>query len=169
MVVADVGARTFNLARPLDLLCRSLKLDPEIHGIELDGYRRYRSLRTRADYGKFHAQTIANGYFHVMDFLDWTKPLDLVVLLNPFVTLFPLKAWGLPKKYFQPERLFKHAASLLEERQGLMLLSSPNEEEFRLALALANRFGLDAVESQEWKPGPQHIQRQPRFGCLLSF
>ena len=165
--LADVGARTFAFAPALEKFFSNFVENTILNGIEIDAYRRFTNLRTRRDYGEFYASQVKRGRYFPQDFLAWKKPLDLVLLLHPFVTREPHENWGLPLKTFKPEKLFQHSRALLKERAGLLLLSSPNMEEFKIAKDLAFQSGFVFLEEGSWFPSKYSIQQQPRLGTLF--
>ncbi len=165
--IADVGTRTFSIAPVLDRVFRELGFEPEIHGIEIDAFRRFSNLHSRADYGNYYARKIPNGYFRPIDFLDFKSEMDVILLLHPFVTMEPLLNWGLPAKEFKPEIIFGHARKLLEGESSLLLISSPTAEEFNISERLARKTGFNLVETQDWFPKDYTSQKQFRLGQLL--
>jgi len=167
LTVADIGAKDFFLASLLNERFSWRGEPPRVFGIELDGYRRYRNLATRAAMGKLNAAHIPRGEYHVMDFLDWDTPLDVAVLLSPFVTEEPLRRWGLPRTYFRPEELFAKLARTLQPC-GLCLVSCPTEKEFSLASRYADRAGLRCLERRDWAPTSPDSERSPRFAALYA-
>lgn len=169
-VVSDVGAKNFSLAPVLDGYLKENHKTGEIHGIELDAYRRLSDLRSRFDYAKFFCAQAREAYFHPIDFLDFQKNCDVILMLNPFVSESPLLAWGLPLKHLKPQELFLHASDLLRSRRGTLVLSSPSEDEFEIASNHAKKAGFRLGEPASWHPNPQSIQKRPRFGrlCLID-
>ncbi len=163
--VLDIGARNFSLAPVFDSVFRGLGHEPEIHGIEIDAFRRLIDLRTRKDYGDFYAKQARCAQFHALDFLKWDLPADVIFALHPFVTPKPLLAWGLPLRHFRPEAFFAHAASLLSPEKGLLLVSNPTEEERRITQHLLSQ-DFELVETRDWKPGKRTVQGDPRLGGL---
>jgi hypothetical protein len=101
-----------------------------------------------------------------MDFLKWRKPLDLVLMLNPFVTKTPLMAWGLPLRHYAPAKLFSHAYERLKNQNGVMLLSSPFEDEFEIAKELALNAGFGLGEEGTWHFSETTFQKQSRYGVV---
>lgn len=162
LVVADVGCRTFVHAAPLDALLASYGLEATLHGIEFDAWRRFVDLRTRYDYGVFHAARIRDGRYHARDFLTFQEPLDLAFLTEPFVTEDPLLCWGLPLSRLTPRAIFAHAHSLLAPRRGLLLVSNPDEEEYAAARGHFAAVGFHVIH--------EAVQEEPRrrLGALLS-
>jgi hypothetical protein len=166
--VVDIGARDFSFASVIDRHFRTKGFDPNVHGVEIDSYRRYRNLRSRADYGRFHAKSIPHGYFHAVDFLKWHRPIHFAFLLHPFVTPEPPLRWGLPLSTFRPQQIFDHAFELLAPQGGMMLLSNPSLEEFELSAKFARKSGFLFGESHEWKPSSGTAHEMPRIGIMLK-
>lgn len=164
--VADIGCRTFLFAPVLENNFRELGFETELHGVELDAYRRFTDFRTRADYGHFYATRVSRGRFHAIDAMDFREPLDVCFVLDPFVTEEPLMAWGLPRSRFRPQALFTHLASLLTEG-SVMITSNPDEEEYEITKAIAEQAGLVCVEERLWEPGAGS-DSSPRLGMRLE-
>lgn len=167
-VIADVGTRTFSTAPVFDRLFREKNRNVEVHGIEIDAYRRFTNFRSRADYGHYHASQIPRGFYHPTDFTKWNQECDVIALLHPFVTAEPLLRWGLPLAELKPERIFNHAAQLLLPKKGVLLLSCPNEEEFEIASELASGSGFKLLQKKNWHPQLGSLQTQPRWGALFK-
>lgn len=147
--VLDVGARNFSLAPVFHSLFTKERFRPEVHGIEIDAYRRMRNFRTRYDYAKYFTSIVPDSCFHACDFLEWSGTADCVFALNPFVTTSPLLAWGLPLKNFRPEAFFEKAASVLPPALGLLFVTNPSEEEVEITRQhLKKDFAL--LEQHTW-------------------
>ena len=166
--VVDIGARNFALAPVIENLFETYGFDSEIHGIELDAYRRLVNFRTRKNYGDFYASKIRNGEYRVMDFLDWQTPFHFAFLLNPFVTELPVLAWGLPLSKLKPEDIFSHLYGLLKPENGLALISSPSEDEFEIVKRLSLETGFRIREEQTWFAHGKSVQKQSRHGIVVS-
>ena len=166
LIAADIGCRNFALAPVLHQLFQKLSVSSQIYGVEIDAHRRLANFRTRGDYGRFFANQVPSGQFEAIDFLQWRKDLDVAFLLNPFVSEDPILDWGLPKKFLKPTAILKHARELLERRQGILLLSSP-EEEWEISFGLARKSGFSLIEKKNWHPSPISIQKKTRFGGLF--
>ena len=167
LTVVDIGAKDFFLASLLSRYFHWKGEPPHVIGIEVDGYRRYQNLQTRASLGKANAAYIPHGEYRVMDFLQWEKPIDIAVLFGPFVTEKPLLGWGLPRSFFQPQALFQHVARTLSA-DGILFLSCPTEEEFDLSHAFAQKAGLVQLERKDWKPQSIDSGRNPVFGAVFG-
>lgn len=164
--IVDVGAKNFILAPVFDEIFEQTSCDVEIHGIEVDAYRRLRDGYTRADYGRYFARKARKAVYHPKDFLEFTLHCDFAFLLNPFVSKEPLLAWGLPLNFLQPEKLFKHACDLLRPMRGTLVLSHPSKEEFETGCRLAKQAGFFMGPPVVWEPSNHSIQKKPRWGSL---
>jgi hypothetical protein len=160
----DVGAKNFFLGPVIERLFYEKQIEVEIHGIEIDAYRRNLSFRSRFDYAEYFCNRIARGYFHAMDFLKWEEPADVVFLLNPFVTAEPLLRWGLPIKHLQPESLLAKCREVLLRREGYLITSHPTENEKQMFEALATKSGFVKIGDHTWSPKKDSIQKQMRLG-----
>lgn len=165
--VLDVGAKNFFLALAADRFEPIWGKDFELHGIELDAYRRYPNLRARADYGRYYAAQSSRGTYHAMDFLAWEAPADIILLLHPFVLPRSVLAWGLPLRFLQPSQLVGHAWHLLRPG-GLLLTSSPTQSELTSLNDLTSKLdGCTEIETKKWSPCPETAQQTWRFGTLF--
>lgn len=162
----DVGAKNFFLGPVIERLFYEKQLEVEIHGIEIDAYRRNLSFRSRLDYAEYFCTRIARGQFHAMDFLKWEEPADVIFLLNPFVTAEPLLRWGLPIHHLQPEKLLAKCREVLMRREGFLITSHPTENEQRVFATLAAKYGFEKVSDNNWSPKKDSIQKQARLGSV---
>jgi hypothetical protein len=166
LTVADIGARNFSFGPVLDRHFRTLGYEPEVHGIELDAYRRLINFHTRADYGEYFAKKIKHGHFHPIDFLQWSRPLHVAFLMNPFVTEEALLAWGLPLSQLKPYQIFEHAYHRVKPCSGIVVLSNPHPEEVEISYKIARAIGFRFGEEQYWEPA-NPVKYKPRYGVIL--
>lgn len=166
--IADVGTRTFAFGPVFERVFKKQHFEMvDVHGFEIDAYRRFTNFRSRADYGRYYASQMENGFYHPMDFLKCNLKFDIIFLLNPFVTKEPLLNWGLPLKAFQPQKLFAHCLGSLK-KNGLLILSAPNQEELGESLKILTGLGFKSEETFNWQPSNVTAQKQPRFGVALK-
>lgn len=165
LILADIGARNFAFAPMMEAHFRSLGYAPEIHGIEVDAYRRFTNLHTRADYGEFFAQKIARGFFHPINFLTWHHPLHIGFLLNPFVNTEEILSWGLPLSELKPREIFQHAYDLVKPYSGFVVLSNPCVEEQAISYKIAQEIGFRFGQACLWNSDDP--DRHPRYGVIL--
>lgn len=166
LVVADIGTRNFATAPVIDDLFARQGFAIDLHGIEVDAYRRLRDFRTRKNYGDFFARQARRARYHALDFCEWRAHCDFIFLLNPFVSEEPLLAWGLPLPKLRPRAIFERAAASLTKYRGQLLLCCPTEEELEISAAHADAVGLVATHAAEWHPKPTSLQNTPRLGTL---
>lgn len=164
--VVDVGTKNFALAPVFDQLFLDRRCDVEVHGVEVDAYRRLHDGYTRHDYARYFSKKARNATFHAQDFLKFQKSCDFVFLLNPFVSREPLLAWGLPLDFLKPQQMFEHVKSILRDRRGVLILSHPSEEEFQIGCSLAKEAGFELGAPVIWRPERECVQRKPRWGCV---
>ena len=81
----------------------------------------------------------------------------------PFVTPYPLEQWGLPKKYFMPQRLLEHACEILKKE---MLIVNQGEQEAKIQQTLLDRTGLKYKFLGEIKSSIE-LFKNPRYGFLV--
>jgi hypothetical protein len=106
--------------------------------LELDAGRRYHDGYTRAEYARTllaHTQAEAR-YLHI-NVLHHHEQYHVISWLLPFVFAEPHLAWGLPLRYFNPQAMANHVASLLEPHGLLMCLYLTVAEAEAHAKALA--------------------------------
>ena len=86
--------------------------------VELDAHRRYLDLSTRRAHGERLARAFPGCRYMAGSVEDITERYALVTWFLPFVHEGPLRAWGLPRRFFAPERLFRHVVDLAGARRG---------------------------------------------------
>jgi len=168
IIALDVGARNFATASVMEECFTRQGHLAELHGIEIDAYRRLRDFRTRKDYGDFFARRAKNARYHAIDFCEWRESCDFIFLLNPFVSEGPLLSWGLPLNELKPRSIFEHAAHLLSARKGKLLLSCPSSDELELAKGHADAVGFVPELTADWEPGTGALQDLPRHGIVFK-
>ena len=97
--------------------------------------------------------------------MDINKKYDYIVWFLPFVVIEPHIFWGLPKKYFYPEKLLQHAYTLLNP-EGEMLIINQGEYEANAQRVLLEKLGYDykdlgEIESQYFE------YKNKRYGFLV--
>jgi len=112
-----------------------------LEGIELDGFRVYSDFHTRYDYAQFYTKNLPNTHYIVKDLLNHNEKYDFIIWFFPFVTEFPLLEWGLPLSKFQPEKMLKHAFTLLNPN-GKMLIVNQDKNEHQIQQELLNKLNI---------------------------
>jgi hypothetical protein len=123
----DVGSKNAAYALGISTFYQQ-HLSPHSHGLalttlELDAGRRYHDGYTRADYARtLLAHTQAETRYLHADVLHHHERYHVISWLLPFVFAEPHMAWGLPLRYFKPQAMAHHVASLLEPHGLLVCL-----------------------------------------------
>jgi SAM-dependent methyltransferase len=109
--------------------------------VELDAHRRYLWGATRRAYGEALAACFPDCRYHAADVLTLPGPWAVVTWFLPFLTEGPLRAWGLPARFLQPERLLEHVCRRVLPG-GALLVVNQGEAEAALQATLFERLGL---------------------------
>jgi SAM-dependent methyltransferase len=109
--------------------------------VELDAHRRYATLSTRRAHGERIAKEFPGCRYIAGSVLDCTGAYAVITWILPFVHEAPLRAWGLPRRFFEPERLFRHVAGLLAPG-GVLFIVNQGEGEHETQKRLFTEVGL---------------------------
>ena len=126
----DIGCKNWYYAKGQYEYYSQLDSKFFMYGVELDAYRLYSNFYSRYEVAKFYTQGLENISYIADDLLNINdfERYDYITWFLPFVTYKPLKYWGLPKKFFCPEKLLNHAYSLLSETGQLLIINQGEEE-----------------------------------------
>lgn len=129
----DVGAKNWAYVPALYHFLSRHTPHFTLTGIELDGYRLYSDLYTRADYAHTYTAPFPQAKYLVGDVLthpQTTTPhqWDVISCFLPFVFMEPCLAWGLPDTAFQPQHFFQHLIKLLKPGGWLLLINQGSDE-----------------------------------------
>jgi len=109
---------------------------------------------------------LKNTNYIAGDLLEINKKYDYITWFLPFITKKPLKYWGLPMKYFCPEKLLTHAYSLLSNN-GQMLIINQGEKEAQIQLELLEKLNIPFENLGEIHNEYFEYQNK-RFGFLIK-
>ncbi len=126
--VLDIGSKNWFYAKGEHQFFESFCEDFELDGVEIDAHRLYTNLYSRYETSKFYTKNLPKTTYHCTDLLSINKKYDFIIWFLPFVTMAPLRYWGLPERLFMPKKLLSHAFSLLNEG-GEMLIINQGEHE----------------------------------------
>lgn len=130
----DIGCKNFDSAPAIhSFLVRSTGVAEgvvRLTGIEVDAYRIYRSLHSRADVADYYLGLLpdADHRYVAGDFLGHTDSYDFISWFNPFLAPYPLLRWGLPRRLLQPQAMFDHMLGRLKPG-GVAVVVSQEEYE----------------------------------------
>lgn len=151
----------------------------EITGVEIDLWRVYQDGHSRYDALMFHieeTQKLLSRINRDNIRIEWQEsdirehqaaPYDFILWALPFIFEEPHQAWGLPKRYFNPQACIEHVFSKCLKQGGLMLSSHQGElEATQHQLLLKNvstrpEITLNAIAEQ---PFLEH--RYPRYAQI---
>ncbi len=133
-------------------------------GVELEGRRRYRSLQTRESVARWRLRGLAGCRFVTGSVTSLPGPYRLITWFLPFVTLTPLRLWGLPETEFRPVELLTHVWSTLASG-GLLLVTNQGPDEHAEQGRLFECVGI-AADSLGELPATLSPFRHRRFGWL---
>ncbi len=137
--VLDIGSKNWAYVRGEYRFFRQFSPNLELDGVEIDAYRLYSNFYSRYEAAKFYIKGLEGANYYPDDLLNIGGKYDYIVWLLPFVTPYPLKRWGLPERYFMPEKLLKHAYGLLERE---MFIVNQGEEEAEIQRALLEKLKI---------------------------
>ncbi len=162
--ILDIGSKNWAYVRGeynfFSQYGKNLKLD----GVEIDAYRLYSNLYSRYEVAKFYIKDLDGVNYIPDDVLNIQTKYDYIIWLLPFVTIYPLKKWGLPEKYFMPERLLEHAYSILDKK---MLIINQGEEEAEIQKTLLDKAGICYTFLGEIV-ADKTIFKNKRYGYLIK-
>lgn len=96
--------------------------------VELDAHRRYLTGATRRAHGERMAAAFPGTRYLAHSVTDLTSSYAVITWFLPFVHEGPLRAWGLPRRFFAPEKLLRHVAALLAPGGALIVVNQGESE-----------------------------------------
>lgn len=164
--ILDIGSKNWSYARAqhryFSNFCNSFSMD----GVEIDAYRLYPNFYSRYEAAKFYTKGLNNTNYICANILDINKKYDYITWFLPFITQYPLKKWGLPKRFFQPEKLLLHAYNLLAQ-SGQMLIINQGDKEANIQKELFKKLKINYKDLGEIivenSPYPQK-----RYGYIIT-
>lgn len=162
----DIGCKNWFYAKGEHEFLKTVSADVTLDGVELDAYRLYTNFYSRYEVANFYTKGLDGVNYIAGDLLDIKENYDYIIWFLPFVVINPLIYWGLPKKYFCPEKLLEHAYSLLNE-DGEMLIINQGKEEALAQKALLDKLGINYKELGLVKSEFFEYKNE-RFGFLIK-
>ena len=100
------------------------------------------------------------------DLLNIEEKYDFIIWILPFVLKKSLIYWGLPEKYFCPEKLLIHSYNLLNEN-GQLLIINQGEKEAQKQEELLISSKIQYKKLNEIKSSFYEYKNK-RFGFLIT-
>lgn len=164
--VLDIGCKNWFYAKGeyffFEKYCNYLQLD----GLEIDTNRLYSNLYTRGEVAKFYIKDLENVNYIGKDFLKHEEKYDYITWILPFIVEEPLLKWGLPLKYFKPEKMLQHAYDLLNEGGSLFIVNQ-GEVEYKVQRELCEILNIYYIALGEIKSKFLDYEI-PRYGILIK-
>jgi hypothetical protein len=130
--------------------------------VELDAHRRYADFSTRRAHGERLARAHAGCRYIAGSVADLQGQYGVVVWFLPFLFEEPLRAWGLPRRFFAPEALFDHVLARVAPGGALLIVNQGERERDRQREMFSQR-GL-APDDLGQLQSPLSPFRRRRFG-----
>lgn len=162
----DIGCKNWFYAKGEYAFFEKYTDNLNLDGIELDANRLYYDFYARVEVAKFHIKGLNGAKFITGDFLKYNEKYDYIVWILPFVFESPLLKWGLPKKYFQPEKMLMHAFNSLE-KDGEIFIINQGEVEYEAQKCLCNKLKIAYTELGEVNSDFYDFQHK-RYGILIK-
>ena len=121
--ILDIGSKNWFYASGEYRFFKEFCDEITLHGVELDAYRLYSNFYSRYEVAKFYTRNLKNTNYFAKNLLELVGQYDYIVWILPFVLQEPLCAWGLPKKFFCPDKLLLHAFKLLKEGGQMFIVN----------------------------------------------
>ena len=164
--ILDIGSKNWYYAKAQYNFFKSFCNDFLLTGVELDAYRLYSNFYSRFEVAKYYTKGLEKTKYLAKNLLEINQKQDYIIWILPFVSINPLRFWGLPEKFFMTEKLLTHAFNLLKDN-GQMLIINQGEKEKDLQRQLLEKLNisfvfLGEIESEYYK------YQNKRFGFLIK-
>ena len=161
----DIGSKNWFYARGEYSFFKSFAKDVFLDGIEIDAYRLYSNFYSRYEVAKYYIKDLKNVNYIPGNLLELSQKYDYIIWFLPFVLSDPHIYWGLPKKYFYPQKLLSHAYSLLNQN-GQMLIVNQGEFEAKEQANLLKKENIPYKELGEIS-SEYFSYKHKRYGFLI--
>jgi hypothetical protein len=142
--VLDIGSKNWSYVTSEYKFFRKFCSVLTLRGIELDCNRLYSNFYSRKEVAKYYIKKLSDTEFICGDFLKHYEKYDYITWFLPFVFESPLCSWGLPSKYFLPERMLNHAVELLKNNSKIFIVNQ-GEEEYLKQIELCKNLALNFI------------------------
>ena len=163
--VLDAGAGDWFYVRPLLGLLRRFGMgalrEVALDGVELDAWALYRGFRSRHDWAEGYVGAERGARYIAGDLRSYQQPVDLALMLFPFLFDTDLLRWGLPRRYLKPEEVLAHVWSLVRPG-GALLVANLGEAEREQQRHLLREAGIPVAWHAPFE-SPLFSYQEPRF------
>lgn len=162
----DIGCKNWYYLQGEHRFFNEFSANFQMDGVELDAYRLYSNFYSRYETAKFFMKDFDNVNYIADNLLNLKGGYDYIIWILPFVLKEPLTAWGLPKRFFMPEKLLEHAYSLLN-KNGQMLILNQKEIEAQAQKELLEKLNIKYEYLGEIK-SEFYEYSKTRYGYLIK-
>ena len=164
--ILDIGSKNWFYAKGEYNFFNSFAQDFTLNGVEFDAYRLYTNFYNRFEVAKYYTKELKNTNYIADNLLNICDKYDYIIWFLPFVLKEPHKMWGLPEKYFYPQKLLAHAYNLLK-KGGQMLIINQGEIEANTQKFLFEKLNIEYKFLGEIKS--KHFEyNNKRYGYLVK-
>lgn len=142
--VLDIGCKNWVYVNALHSYFSQITGLSKLDGIELDANRLYTDFYSRKDYANYYIKNLSNTNYIENDLMNLDGSYDCITWFLPFVLKKPHQNWGLPDKFFNPEKMLNKAFNLLKP-QGVMFIINQGINEAEEQTNLFKKSGIDYV------------------------
>jgi SAM-dependent methyltransferase len=139
-LVCDVGCASFYYAAALQAFFRPERLI----GVEVEGYRLFKSGHSRADHARGYLSGLPNAEFVIADYSSYECTADVITAWYPFLTPQAILAWRLPLSLLKPPALFGRIRRNLKPG-GRLFMVNHGAREAEIAHGLCEAEGLRSI------------------------
>ena len=166
--VLDIGSKNWAYVKGEYDFFKNYSNQLILDGVELDAYRLNSNFYSRYEIAQFYIMNLQEVNheinYYADNLLNINKKYDYIIWLLPFITIYPLQKWGLPKKYFMPEKLLEHAYKLLNKQ---MLIINQTESEMNIQKELLDKLNFKYEYLGEIKSSSS-LFKEKRFGFIIK-
>ena len=144
----DIGCKNWNYVRGQYTFFQKYCQNLELKGSEIDAYRLYWNLFSRYEVAKYYKRDLKNTRYLPKDFMRIDEKFDYITWFLPFVREYPHIRWGLPLKYFKPDKMLWHAYFSLKTG-GKMFIVNQSEIEYDIQKKLLEACAIPYKEKGE--------------------
>ena len=148
--ILDLGCKNWAYAKGEYFFFKKYSPQITLDGIELDTNRLYTNFYSRGEVAKFNKKPLECTNYIKGDFLNHNEKYDFILWFLPFIFENPHLKWGLPFKYFQPQKMLAHAFQSLNP-DGEILIVNQGEVEFEAQKKLCEELKISYSELGELK------------------
>lgn len=175
--VLEIGVKNWSTLPALAAFveAHTAKHSWQITGLEVDCWRLYPNGYSRWGYLQTYLKQVQSWLTPNQqtitaieaDFLSWIPPqrFDWIVCVLPFVFEEPHRAWGLPKRLFNPQQFFKQLFENCLTKDGQVILINQGQAECLAQANLLNR----PIEQAILLASRFRKHQYPRFGWWLNY